>query len=65
MGSESFDLSAEVIPLLLSTMQLPEMERAEAQALKDHDSQVAAQGLVQLYENLGVGILHHNCITWC
>ena len=37
-------------------MQLPEMEKDEAETLGDHQSDVAATGLVQLFKKLGVSI---------
>ena len=45
---------AEVLPLLLSTMRLPEIEAEEAGLLSEHDSAVASRGLANYYEQLGV-----------
>ena len=42
-----------MIPLLLSTMRLPEMEALENKLLQDHESSAASKGLAY-YEQLGV-----------
>jgi len=44
--------NAEVIPLLLSTMRLPEMEALENHLLQDHETSATTKGLVY-YEQLG------------
>lgn len=51
-------LPAEVIPLLLSTMKLPEMEAEEQAQLQEHASQLAVKGAPGFYEELGVSKNH-------
>lgn len=53
LSKESAFVIAEVIPLLLSTMRLPEMEALENHLLQDHETSATTKGLVY-YEQLGV-----------
>ena len=50
-------MHAEVLPALLSTMRLPEMDAEERELLQNHQTAVASEGLPALYERLGVSAL--------